>query len=84
MIRVLLVDDQAMIRDGLAVLLASSGEIEVTAQAGDGAQAVELVATTELDVVVMDIRMPVMDGIEATAAIVANRAEPDGRPHVLV
>ncbi|MDR3069289.1 MAG: response regulator transcription factor [Cellulomonas sp.] len=84
MIRVLLVDDQAMIRDGLAVLLASSGEIEVTAQADDGAQAVELAATPGLDVVVMDIRMPVMDGIEATAKIVEQRTEPDGRPHVLI
>lgn len=84
MIRVLLVDDQAMIRDGLSVLLTSSGEIEVTAQARDGAQAVELAATTDLDVVVMDIRMPTMDGIEATAKIVENRAEPDSRPHVLI
>lgn len=84
MIRVLLVDDQAMIRDGLAVLLTSSGEIEVTAQASDGAQAVELASTTELDVVVMDIRMPTMDGIEATAKIVENRAELDSRPHILI
>jgi DNA-binding NarL/FixJ family response regulator len=84
MIRVLLVDDQEMIRDGLSVLLTSSGEIEVIAQASDGAQAVALAATTELDVIVMDIRMPTMDGIEATAAIVESRAEPDGRPHILI
>ncbi|MDR1799451.1 MAG: response regulator transcription factor [Bifidobacteriaceae bacterium] len=77
-IRVVLADDQAMIRDGLAVLLASSGEIEVVGQAADGAQAIEVTAATNPDVVVMDIRMPGMDGIQATGAIVQAQGGPDG------
>ncbi|MDR1824922.1 MAG: response regulator transcription factor [Bifidobacteriaceae bacterium] len=85
-IRVVLADDQAMIRDGLSVLLASSGEIEVVGQAADGAEAIAVTAATKPDVVLMDIRMPGMDGIEATGAIVQTQTRTgspdsqDGQP----
>ena len=79
-IRVLLVDDQALVRSGFRMLIESSDDIEIVGEAENGAQALELVATIPVDVVLMDIRMPVMDGVEATKRIVAS-----GSPtHVLV
>jgi DNA-binding NarL/FixJ family response regulator len=72
-IRVLIADDQAMIRDGLATLLSAAEDIEVVGQAANGAEAVELTRRLDPDVVVMDVRMPVMDGLEATAAILGGR-----------
>ncbi|WP_026341855.1 response regulator [Actinomadura atramentaria] len=85
-IRVLIADDQEMIRDGLAALLSSDAEIEVVGQAGDGREAVELARRLDPDVVVMDIRMPEMDGLAATAEL--HRDTPadaaDARPKVLV
>ncbi|MEN3304821.1 MAG: hypothetical protein V7603_1023 [Micromonosporaceae bacterium] len=80
MIRVLVVDDQIMIRDGLATLLSAAGDIEVVGRAGDGRAAVELARTLAPDVVVMDIRMPVLDGLAATAEI----AGAGPRPGVLI
>jgi DNA-binding NarL/FixJ family response regulator len=68
-VRVLLADDQALVRSGFRVLLAQDPEIEVVGEAGDGAAAVELAGTVQPDVVLMDVRMPVMDGIEATRRI---------------
>lgn len=68
-IRVLIADDQIMIRDGLAALLSSDAGIEVVGQAGNGREAVEMARELDPDVVVMDIRMPEMDGIEATEQI---------------
>ncbi len=68
MTRVVIADDQALVRDGLRAILEDAG-IEVVAEAADGAQAVEAVRNTQPDVVLMDIRMPVMDGIEATRRI---------------
>lgn len=85
-VRVLIVDDQAMFRDALRVLLSAPGDLEVVGEAANGEQAIELCATTSPDVVVMDVRMPVMDGIEATRQIVQRsdtRAHSD-RPRVLV
>jgi DNA-binding NarL/FixJ family response regulator len=66
MIRVLIADDHAVVRDGLARLLGSVPDIEVVAAAGDGDQAVELVREHRPDVILMDLRMPGMDGSEAT------------------
>ena len=65
-IRVLLADDEALVRGGLAMLLEAEPDITVAGEAKDGAEAVELAARIQPDVVVMDIRMPRMDGVEAT------------------
>jgi DNA-binding NarL/FixJ family response regulator len=80
-VRVLLVDDQALFREALATLLALSPEVEVVGQAGDGAEAVAQCAQLKPDVVLMDLRMPGVDGIEATRRIAA--AHPEVRVLVL-
>lgn len=72
MIRVLLADDQAMIRSGLRSLLDAEPDVEVIAEAEDGREAVDLTRRHKPDVVLMDIRMPVLDGIEATRLVVEN------------
>ena len=71
-IRVLLADDQGLVRAGFRALLDDAGDVEVVGEAGDGAAAVELARSTRPDVVLMDIRMPVLDGLEATRRIVAD------------
>jgi DNA-binding NarL/FixJ family response regulator len=70
-IRVLLVDDEQLVRSGLRMILQSSGDIEVVAEAADGAQAIERVRLHRPAVVLMDIRMPAMDGLTATRQITA-------------
>ncbi|HEX8930064.1 MAG TPA: response regulator transcription factor, partial [Actinomycetota bacterium] len=65
-LRVVLADDQVMIRSGLRALLAAEPDLEVVAEAGDGQQALAAVRAEHPDVVVMDIRMPVLDGLAAT------------------
>ena len=74
MIRVLLADDHALVRAGLERLLRGIAEIEVVGVAADGSQAVELALSERPDVVLMDLEMPVLDGIEATRRIVAEVA----------
>ena len=76
MIRVLVADDQALVRAGFGVLIESADDLDVVGLAADGAEAVELTRQTRPDVVLMDIRMPVMDGLEATARILET-ADPD-------
>jgi DNA-binding NarL/FixJ family response regulator len=71
-IRVLLADDQALIRAGFRVLVDSAPDLEVVGEAADGHQVVALARSTRADVVVMDLRMPGMDGLEATRAICAD------------
>ena len=74
MIRVAIVDDHALVRAGLEELLSADDEIDVVATAADGEQAAEIVASEEPDVVLMDLSMPNVDGVEATKRIVASGA----------
>ncbi|WP_430788317.1 response regulator [Actinoplanes sp. G11-F43] len=71
MIRVVLVDDQQLVRAGFRLVLDYQPDITVVGEAGDGAEALRLLQTTEADVVVMDLRMPVLDGVAATRRICA-------------
>ena len=80
MIRVIVADDHPIVRGGIAMLLGAAGDIEVVGQAGNGEEAVALAAALDPDLVLMDLRMPVLDGVAATALIVAANA----RTRVLV
>lgn len=82
-IKVLVVDDQALIRQAIRDILSSTDLIEVCAEAVNGSQAVMLCKQTQPDVIVMDIRMPEMDGIEATAAICADPRNTDTKILIL-
>ena len=82
-IRCLIADDQAMVREGFAAMLAAEPGIIVAGQAIDGADAVRQARRLDPDVVLMDVRMPAMDGLEAARQILATAADP-GRPRVLM
>jgi DNA-binding NarL/FixJ family response regulator len=75
-IRVALVDDQALFRAGIRMLVDSQPDLEVVAEASDGREAVDAVRGARPDVVLMDIRMPVMDGLAATAELLTDAPEP--------
>ncbi|MCP9206986.1 response regulator transcription factor [Streptomyces cucumeris] len=79
-IRVMLVDDQVLLRTGFRMVLAAQPDMEVVAEAGDGVEALEALRSTEVDVVLMDVRMPKLDGVEATRRI-CERAD---APKVLI
>lgn len=81
-IRVALVDDQQLVRSGFSMLINSQPDLNVVCQAGTGTEAVSVLASTAADVALMDVRMPGMDGIEATRRILAN-AQGDG-PRIIV
>lgn len=80
-IRVLLVDDDPLVRAGLRMLLGGTDDIEVAGEAGDGVEAIEQVAMLRPDVVLMDVRMPILDGIEATRMVRDGRG---AHPQIIV
>ncbi len=81
MIRVFLTDDQAMVRAGFVMVVAAQDDMRVVGEAGDGAEALARLAATPADVVLMDVRMPRMDGVEATRRLLAR---PEPAPRVIV
>ncbi|MFD5466245.1 response regulator [Kitasatospora sp. NPDC127059] len=83
-IRVIIVDDQAMVRAGFAALLNAQSDIDVVGDAADGAQALEVTGRTHPDLVLMDVRMPVMDGLEAARRLLDPAVPGAHRPKVLM
>ncbi|GAA3840481.1 response regulator transcription factor [Sphaerisporangium flaviroseum] len=83
MIRVVIADDQSLVRTGFHMILDETGDIAVAGEAADGLAALTVIARTEPDVVLMDVRMPGIDGIEATRRLRATAAA-DDPPHVII
>jgi DNA-binding NarL/FixJ family response regulator len=83
-IRVALVDDQQLVRAGFRMVIDSQDDLAVVAEAGDGAQAVQQLAVVGADVILMDVRMPVMDGLEATAHLTSRLGPAGAAPKVVV
>ncbi|AUG77989.1 LuxR family transcriptional regulator [Kitasatospora sp. MMS16-BH015] len=85
-IRVMLVDDQELLRTGFRMVLQSQGDIEIAAEAGDGQEALAVLERAEVDVILMDVRMPRLDGVQATRRICLTEdgLPREGAPHVLI
>ncbi|GAA1929758.1 response regulator transcription factor [Streptomyces sodiiphilus] len=83
-IRVMLVDDQVLLRTGFRMVLAAQPDMEVVAEAGDGAEALDVLRTTTVDVILMDVRMPRMDGVQATRLVCQEGQGGPGSPSVLI
>jgi DNA-binding NarL/FixJ family response regulator len=83
-IRILLVDDQALVRAGFRMILDAEREMEVVGEAGDGREAIDQVRSLRPDVVLMDIRMPELDGLEASRRILADEVAGDVAPKILM
>lgn len=75
-IRVVLIDDEPLVRAGLAAIIASDPDLDVVGEAGDGADTIDLVHRTQPDIVIMDVRMPQLNGLEATRLLVARQNPP--------
>ncbi|MEZ3159065.1 response regulator transcription factor [Microbacterium sp. BWT-B31] len=83
-IRVVLVDDQALFRAGIRMLVDSQPDLEVVGEAADGREALAVVRASRPDVVLMDIRMPVMDGLAATAELLSDPVAPGAAPRIVM
>jgi DNA-binding NarL/FixJ family response regulator len=85
-IRIVLVDDQELLRTGFRMILDAQQDMEVVGEAGDGVAALELLEHTEADVVLMDVRMPALDGVETTRRLLGDGTGPigDGHPKILI
>ncbi|MFV0533411.1 MAG: response regulator [Cumulibacter sp.] len=81
-VRIMLVDDQALVRSGFAMVIDSQDDLEVVAECADGSEVVDALASTECDLIVMDIRMPELDGVSATERVIA--AYGDAAPKILI
>jgi len=79
-IRVLIADDQALVRAGFRVLIDSAADLEVVGEAGDGVEAIALARSERADVVLMDVRMPVLDGLAATRELAGD----EGGPRIII
>ena len=82
--RIFVVDDQALVRAGFRMLIEAQPDMEVVGEAEDGRAALEALAVTHADVVLMDVRMPHMDGVQATARLIADAREDRPAPKVVV
>ena len=83
-VRVVLVDDQALFRAGIRMVIDSQPDLQVVGEAGDGAEGVRVIRATGPDVVLMDIRMPVMDGLAATSAVLSDTVFGGEPPRVVM